>query len=437
MKRFIILLISLFACAILFLFFYLNSNHFKSKVIDKINQVTQGKLTFDGELHLSFYPVLGLSAHKIILKNAKDFGNKPFFQFEKVSFSVKLIPLLMGDIAPSKIIVYDGEINIIRNKQDKTNWQALLDHEKKENKKWSVVTLPKKLDIKNINLNFIDLKTNKTTRISNINFALKPTSIASIIQHEDQKNNTFTEVELEGKLDISAIKSEYLNLTAINAYFKGKRDDFVFSPLSAKLYGGGFNGSAGVKITQKQRNYFLKGSFQHINVEKLLTNILGYRRLVGTGQLTVNLTAQSIDPEKIMPSINGDLKFNIKNGNILGINFPSILNVGVSLIKTITIIPLIAQSQSHSNKTDFGSMSGSAIIRNGILTNKDLYILTKDIEATGQGKVDLVHQSIDYLIRLRPQGKTLIVNVSLSGPLGNPNIKVVKGSVVPTLLMKK
>lgn len=431
MKRFIILIISILFLLILFLGFYLNSNHFKKTLTDKIEAISDGKLIIEDQLNLSFYPFLSLTAYKVVLENPSGFGNKPFFKFDKVSFSIKFIPLLIGKIALSKIIVHNGQINIIRNREGKTNWQVVLEKIKEKNSKSNLLILPKTIDIKHVDLNIIDLKNNQTSLISDINFTIRPKHVS--LSDADENNDYLDELELNGKLNIAKINARHFKVNNIKASFEGKKNSYSFSPLTALLYEGRFQGSAGVKIIPQKRNYFLKGSFQQIDVQKLFKDLFNYNRILGTGELTIDLSATSIDPDKITPSVNGSMKFNIKNGDILGINFPSILNIGSTLIKTITIIPLIAQSQ-QSQKTNFGIMRGSAKIKNGILINRDLYILTKDIEIRGEGKIDLVHKKINYVMRLKPRGKNITVYANFNGPLGNPEIKVVKPSAVPLLL---
>ena len=79
-------------------------------------------------------------------------------------------------------------------------------------------------------------------------------------------------------------------------------------------------------------------------------------------------------------------------------------------------------------------MQGSAIVKNGIITNRDLVISTKDVDATGEGKIDLPKNTIHYVIRLQLKGKPITVYVNINGPLNHAKVSVVKPSLLPTLL---
>ena len=429
MKRLIILIVSIVVLLFLIAGLYIHSNHFKKILRHKIETVTNGKVIIQDKFHVSFYPFLSLTADKVICRNPQGFGHTLFAKFDKISFSIRFIPLLFGKISLSKIKAYDGEINILQRKNGKTNWQIMLEKIRKGNTTSRVIIMPKVIDIRGVNLNIINLNTRQKSTISNINFDIKAKPVAP----GNTTNDYFIDnVTLNGQLNITAINVKNFKVRNLTAAFRQKRNHYLFSPLRASLYGGFFEGSTGAEVTEKKRNYFLKGTFSRINIQKLLIDLLKYDRLIGIGRVNIDLRANSIDPEKMMSTVNGAIKFNIQQGNILGVNFPSILNLGTTLLKTITIIPLIAQARER--QTNFGQMSGSARIKNGILINRDLYILTKDIEITGEGKIDLVHKKINFLMQIKPRGGNIIVYANFDGPLGNPEIKLIKPSAVPLLL---
>jgi uncharacterized protein involved in outer membrane biogenesis len=368
---------------------------------------------------------------QVMLKNPSGFGDKPLCQFHEVSFSLRLAPLFIGKIIPATLVIHSGNINLIRNQSGNTNWNKILFGENSKTLS-SFEFIPKKIDIKHVNLYFNDLKNNHQSNVLDINFKIRPSLAGAInIQNQASKERLISQLNIKGNLSIKSARFKNFQITNIRTSFDDKQGLLIFSPMQANLYQGNFKGNVSANFTKTTPRYSVRGSFKDINVKNLLNDLVGYQRLLGIGQMDVDLTASSIDTAKIIPSLNGKLKFNIKNGDILGINFPSILNIGISLIKTITIIPRLVEMGKQ--KTTFGSMHGSAIIRNGVITNNDLYILTQDIEGNGKGKIDLVNKQIDYLFEIRPQGKTTIVRAAINGPLGNPKVQIFRQGFVPTL----
>jgi AsmA protein len=71
-----------------------------------------------------------------------------------------------------------------------------------------------------------------------------------------------------------------------------------------------------------------------------------------------------------------------------------------------------------NNATDFGALTGTYTIANGILKNNDLKLTSPEVPMTGAGTVDLPQRQVNY--RLTPNVAGLLaVPVDVTGPWDN------------------
>ena len=74
-------------------------------------------------------------------------------------------------------------------------------------------------------------------------------------------------------------------------------------------------------------------------------------------------------------------------------------------------------------QTDFSEMSGSAVIQNGILNNRDLLAKSPFLRVEGSGKVNIVMENMDYTVR------PVIVNTSKGQ--GGQGLEELEGIPIP------
>jgi AsmA protein len=153
-----------------------------------------------------------------------------------------------------------------------------------------------------------------------------------------------------------------------------------------------------------------------IAAEPLLTDAAGFERLSGTGNLDISVTARGGSQRQMVETLNGKGSLAFNDGAIKGINLAAMVrNVADAFLDP---------GASETQKTDFAELSGTFDIRNGLLSNNDLKLLSPLLRVEGRGTSNLPPRTLDY--RIEPKAVA-----SLEGQGGNAGES---GLAVPVLV---
>lgn len=107
------------AIAALFIFF--PKDLVRSTIEEQVELATERDLTL-GDISVSIWPAIGLSAEDVTLSNPEGFAGEPFLRAERVVFAVALMPLLSGDIQVRRIVLDAPQIALAVNDAGAANW---------------------------------------------------------------------------------------------------------------------------------------------------------------------------------------------------------------------------------------------------------------------------------------------------------------------------
>jgi AsmA protein len=117
-------------------------------------------------------------------------------------------------------------------------------------------------------------------------------------------------------------------------------------------------------------------------------------------------------------TLSGDLAFAFTEGAVKGVNIAALIRNAQAKLQGQP-----APAQSEPNQTDFAELSGTAKVNNGVIKNNDLSLKSPLLRMTGEGKVGLPDESIDYLLTTKIVG-------SLEGQ-GGRALQELKGVAIP------
>lgn len=145
-----------------------------------------------------------------------------------------------------------------------------------------------------------------------------------------------------------------------------------------------------------------------IEIGPLLKAAADNDRLSGTGKLSFDVAGSGKSQRALVSALNGKGALDLANGQIKGVNL-------IALAENPTSVVTGAKDQ---NKTDFGSLTGTFTITNGILHNDDLQLKSGPIPVTGAGTVSLPARTVNYRVTVNLAG-SIGVPVLVSGPWDN------------------
>ncbi|SDK88595.1 AsmA protein [Maridesulfovibrio ferrireducens] len=113
---------------------FINPNDYKDEISKVVRDKTGRELTFDGDIKLSVFPWVGVTTSGVTLSNAPGFSEKNMFSLKSADVSLKLLPLLSGDVQLRRVDVENLVLNLMRNKAGVTNWDDLIAKESETTK---------------------------------------------------------------------------------------------------------------------------------------------------------------------------------------------------------------------------------------------------------------------------------------------------------------
>ena len=97
----------------------------------------------------------------------------------------------------------------------------------------------------------------------------------------------------------------------------------------------------------------------------------------------------------------GRLGFDIAKGAFTKANFNKMVCEGVAAIRKKEL-----EKKDWGQSTEFQKLNGNLIIKDGVASNDDLTASLANLNLKGDGKIDLVKETLDYHVGLNITGET-------------------------------
>ena len=127
--------------------------------------------------------------------------------------------------------------------------------------------------------------------------------------------------------------------------------------------------------------------FRDISLQPMLTDLTGFERLIGTGDLSLDFLGSGTSVAAIMNSLSGSGVLNLGAGEIVGLDIAGM------------ITRLDTGYVGEGQRTIFDSLSASFDMDQGDLFNSDLILAGPVIRAEGSGRIGLGARDLEYRIR--------------------------------------
>ncbi|KNG94763.1 AsmA family protein [Pseudaestuariivita atlantica] len=218
-------------------------------------------------------------------------------------------------------------------------------------------------------------------------------------------------VDADLGLTTPAITFGDIRLTDVAAKVAVEKSRAVLTLARAAGYGGSLSGEF-VANNRDGLSVRATAAASGVKMQALLSALMGYERLAGTGEARISVLGSGGSVDAIMRSLGGDGSLAIRQGEIFG----------------LTLGKLFLNEGQQGGSTIFNDLTGTFTINKGVLRNDDLTAQLQKFGVKGAGRIDLGGQSIDY--RVTPvlpkvEGvRDVVFPVTIKGPWADPRIGV-------------
>ena len=125
-----------------------------------------------------------------------------------------------------------------------------------------------------------------------------------------------------------------------------------------------------------------------LQVEQFLTAFMKVDRIAGTGNISLDVSAQGASQKAIMASLRGKSEIAFRDGKIKGVDLAAVARTVQSALTGASI--------GESASTDFAELGGTFTIDKGVMTNNDFRLLNPFVRMSGNGTVSLADRTLDF-----------------------------------------
>ncbi len=182
------------------------------------------------------------------------------------------------------------------------------------------------------------------------------------------------------------------------------------------LYGGQATGDLDLSVSKGVPAIHQTFKLDGLNALPFLTAVAGFERLEGKASAQLDVTSRGGSQLQLVRALNGNGKVAFTDGALVGINIAAMVRNAASAF--------LDPGAGEQRKTDFGELSGTFTIKDGILTNDDMSLQAPALRVAGRGRVDLPARTLAY--RIEPKAAA-----TLEGQSGEKNVS---GVLVPVIV---
>lgn len=201
------------------------------------------------------------------------------------------------------------------------------------------------------------------------------------------------------------------------------------------------------KIKKVKNNAILSGNIniQNIKAGELLNDLTGKDKLKGRTSITASFNTSGIKLSQLKQNLNGNFKLKLQNGTLKGFDLHHQQKVLKAKLKR-QAIPVTPKPE----ETKIANLSATAIIKKGILSNKDLRAATPLSRITGRGTVNLVKEQLHYTASVKftsstdikantpyEKMKAIPLDIYIRGTFDKPSIKADFSKALNQLVKKE
>ena len=465
---FLLTLILLLIIAAIILVNVVNPNDYKPQIEKAFNQNTGRVLDISGKISWEFLPHLGFSLGTVSIQNPSGYpADKNFASIKSVSISLEPWPLIHKQVLIDNINLDGLVLNLIQHSSadssadsSSNNWTFETPNKTKPqtseihvNAKTpeasndsASAAMPlflgiNSFKISNAQINFTGALPSQNWNINNVNISAKNLALKQSFSIQISLN-------FEGQSNLKV-------LLDLSANIQISENNFKLQNLNAKINDSTLTGHMSVEnfaAPHVQAAWML----DHVDLADY-ANLQGARLLIGATTLNFNLTSAGVSNTQLPASLNGSIHADIASLVLKGADVGKMLSAATQMVQSLVqqqniagaftmlnnSLPAFSKSSgsektkqidpNNGQETDIGHFAYNSVVKNGVISNQDLALVSPSFQIKGAGVIDLNQESINYKLSAfsTPQDpNNLILPIIIQGPFSD----VHTGVDIPDLL---
>jgi AsmA protein len=259
--------------------------------------------------------------------------------------------------------------------------------------------------------NFDQPSANFDLKASQLNITELRQTLASG-QAAQSKKSSAGSIRADGQLAVGKLILEGLTATDMQSKVTMVNQVITLDPLSLRLFGGAYQGSARIDQSQNPVEIALNGKFNGLDINQFLSSSGQRSAIYGRADGSLNVRGRVGDsPDALARTLTGNGFIAISDGKFASFD----------LMKQVELLGKLVNLPTGGAGTAFRSLKASLRFDRGRMTTSALQLLMDDLSVTGEGSMQLGDApTVDYdlLARLSP-GLTRRV-MPQSGDAGSP-----------------
>ncbi|SDS85602.1 AsmA protein [Halopseudomonas litoralis] len=210
---------------------------------------------------------------------------------------------------------------------------------------------------------------------------------------------TLTGLNVVGSLDMQQVQLTGQTISPFKTAVEAVDGNVQLKQFEGGIFGGTFAATATINASRSPAPLSLNARLDGIDSLALQRAYEMAEQFRGKLDLSMDLKTQGNSMRRWINGLNGDVRFDVADGALLGVNLEQKLCQAIALANRK---PLSAEHGGAD--TPFSQLGGSFRIVNGNINNRDLIAALPGIAAKGNGDINLPEQRLDYRLGLLLEG---------------------------------
>lgn len=238
-------------------------------------------------------------------------------------------------------------------------------------------------------------------------------------------------LQIDGRLNIGTLIAQGLTLSDVVLQVSANDGLINLDPIQINLYEGSYAGSVQLDAREDEPVYRVKQNLSGFQIGRFLSDFMGNDPVSGKADLAIDLSTRGEWLSQLKGALDGSVSTSISDGALKGFNLRHEVESAKARFSGDDT------PDKEQKVTDFSALSLSALINKGVVTTDDLDLQAPLIRVGGLGSVNLLKETVDYLVDAKLVGTTkgqqggaadevsgLAIPVAITGPWLSPKIDV-------------